>query len=457
MDIPKTGLAHMDGGEAAAMTAARPPALCRDCLWRGEAPPPPAPPGRCPSCRSPRLLRHRELWGLHMAHIDCDAFYASVEKRDRPELRDVPVIVGGGVRGVATTACYIARTYGVRSAMPMFKARKLCPDAVIVKPDFAKYAAASRLVMDRLRALTPLVQPLSLDEAWLDLSGTERLNGGPPALQLARVQAEIERAVGVTVSVGLAPNKFLAKIASDLDKPRGFAVIGAEEAQAFLGPRPVSILPGVGPAFARSLEAAGYRTVGDLAEASPKTLAQQFGAHGLRLSALAHGQDARAVDPDSERKTISAETTFDTDLRDLQALEDRLWPCCEKVASRARVDGLAGRAVVLKLKTADFHSLTRRRTLPSPTQTARTLFACARALLAAEAGRAAYRLIGVGLADLAEAELAATELFGDGGEAKARTTERAVDGLRGRFGAGSVVTGRALRRGAGKIREGTRT
>ena len=417
------------------------PALCRDCLWSGTTS-----ARRCATCGSPRLVRHAELDRLAIAHLDCDAFYASVEKRDRPELRDVPVIVGGGVRGVVTTACYIARTFGVRSAMPMFKARKLCPDAVVVRPDFAKYKAASRIIMERLRALTPLVQPLSLDEAWLDLAGTERLNGGSPAFQLARVQGEIERTTGLTVSVGLAPNKFLAKIASDLDKPRGFAVIGAEEAKAFLAPRPVSILPGVGPALAKSLEAVGFSKVGDLAAAAPKTLRERFGAHGLRLSELAHGQDARAVDPTSERKGISAETTFNEDLRALAALEDRLWPCCEKVAARARADGFAGRTVVLKLRRADFARLTRSRTLPEPTQTARTLFAVAREMLAAEAVGGAYRLIGVGLADLAEAELVPTDLFGGGGEARARTTETAVDTLRGRFGATAVVSGRALRR-----------
>ena len=417
------------------------PALCRDCLWRG-----PTGARRCPSCRSPRLVRHVELETLSIAHLDCDAFYASVEKRDRPELRELPVIVGGGVRGVVTTCCYIARTFGVRSAMPMFKARKLCPDAVIVHPDFAKYRCASRIIMDRLRALTPLVQPLSLDEAWVDLSGTERLNGGPAAWQLARVQGEIERATGLTISVGLAPNKFLAKIASDLDKPRGFAVIGAEEAQAFLALRPVSILPGVGPALVKSLEAAAFATVGDLARASEKALAQRFGANGLRLHRLAHGHDARAVNPESERKGVSAETTFDTDLRDLQALEDRLWPCCEKVAARARADGFAGRVVVLKLRTADFRRLTRSRTLPAPTQTARTLFAVARDMLAAETGAQAYRLIGVGLAELGEAEASGADLFGGDGEARARTTETAVDALRGRFGAGAVVSGRALRR-----------
>ena len=432
MHIPKSGLAEEGGIRA----------LCRDCLWQGRD----GEARRCPACRSPRVVRHAELNRLSIAHVDCDAFYASVEKRDRPELADAPVIVGGGVRGVVTTCCYIARTFGVRSAMPMFKARKLCPDAVVIRPDFAKYRCASRTIMDALRALTPLVQPLSLDEAWLDLRGTERLNGGPAAWQLARVQQEIEAAVGLTVSVGLAPNKFLAKIASDLDKPRGFAVIGAAEAQAFLAPRPVSILPGVGPALVKSLEAAGFSRVGDLAAAAPKVLAERFGAHGLRLSELARGQDGRAVEPLSERKGISAETTFNADLRDLASLEDRLWPCCEKVAARARADGFAGRTVVLKLRAADFRRLTRSRTLPAPTQTARTLFAVAREMLAAEVGGVAYRLIGVGMSDLSQVETAAADLFGGDGEARARTTESAVDALRGRFGPGAVVSGRALRR-----------
>ena len=431
MHIPKAGLAEQG------LTTT----LCRDCLRLGEGV-----ARRCPACGSPRQVSHGELARLAIAHLDCDAFYASVEKRDRPEVADAPVIVGGGVRGVVTTCCYIARTFGVRSAMPMFKARKLCPDAVVIRPDFAKYTAASRAIMAKLRALTPLVQPLSLDEAWLDLSGTERLNGGAPALQLARVQLEIEHETGLSVSVGLAANKFLAKIASDLDKPRGFAVIGRQEAQAFLSTRAVTILPGVGPALARSLQAAGFSRVGDLAAVPHKVLADRFGAHGLRLAGLARGQDARPVDPESERKAISAETTFNADLRELGALEDRLWPCCEKVAARARAGGFAGRTVVLKLRCDDFRRLTRSRTLPAPTQTARTLFACAREMLALEARGKAYRLIGVGLADIAEAELAAADLFGGDGEARARTTETAVDALRGRFGADAVVSGRALQR-----------
>ncbi len=415
-------------------------ALCRDCFWTGEAP-----ALRCPVCASPRMLAHAELDRLAIAHVDCDAFYASVEKRDRPELVDRPVVVGGGTRGVVTAACYVARTYGVRSAMPMFKALAACPEAVVIRPDFAKYKAASAAVFSLAARLTPLVQPLSLDEAWLDLSGTEALNGGPPALSLTRFQAQVEREVGLTLSVGLAPNKVLAKIASDLDKPRGFAVIGAAEAQAFLAPRPVALLPGVGPAMAHALETAGFKRIGDLAAASPKDLAVRFGAHGLRLHALAHGRDARGVDPAEDRRGVSAETTFDADLTRLSDLEDRLWPCCEKVAGRVRGAGLTGRVAVLKLKTAGFRGLTRRRTLAVPTCTARGLFAVARELLRPEADGTAYRLIGAGLTELAPAESGASDLFADG-EARALTTERAVDRLRDRFGAGAIVSGRALRR-----------
>ena len=415
-------------------------ALCRDCFWTGDDA-----PRRCPSCGSPRMLAHADLATLSMAHMDCDAFYASVEKRDRPELRDVPLIVGGGVRGVVTTCCYIARMSGVRSAMPMFKARALCPQAVILPPEFSKYRAESKRIFAKVRDLTPLVQPLSLDEAWIDLSGTERLHGAPPAMMLARLQAEIEAEIGLTFSIGLAANKFMAKIASEIDKPRGFSVIGGAESQVFLASRPVRILPGVGPVLAASLEKAGYRTVGDIAAADLRDLADRFGAHGLHLHKLAHGQDSRAVNPEQSRKTISAETTFNNDLSAITDLEDRLWPLCEKVARQLRAEGIAGRVAGLKLRTPDFRIITRRRTLPVPTQTARTLFNVARELLAAEPPGRSYRLIGAGLSDFIEAGSAEGDFFADA-EKRSLKSETAVDALRARFGKGAVVTGRSLGR-----------
>ncbi|MFN4286949.1 MAG: DNA polymerase IV [Brevundimonas sp.] len=413
--------------------------LCRDCLQPGDSA-----RSRCDACGSVRVVNHEELGTLCIAHLDCDAFYASVEKRDRPELRDQPVIVGGGVRGVVSTACYIARQHGVRSAMPMFKARKLCPDAVVIAPDFRRYKQASDQILGRLAALTPLIQTLSLDEAWADLSGTERLNGGPPALQLVRLQAEIEREVGVTVSIGLAPNRFLAKIASDLDKPRGFQVIGAAEAVGFLAPRPVSILPGVGTVMARQLHSDGYPSIGDLAAADLKTLVTAYGEWGLRLHELAHARDARRVNPERDRKGMSAETTFNEDLSDIEALRAELWPLCEKLAMRARREGVAGQVAILKLRTSDFRLLTRRVTLPEPIQTARSLFAHARALLDAEPAARRYRLIGIGLANLVDAEAVPASLF-DQGEGRALRTERAIDSLRGRFGLDAVQAGRALK------------
>lgn len=415
-------------------------ALCRDCLWMGQDPP----SRRCPACASPRLVVHEHLADLSIAHMDCDAFYASVEKRDRPELRDVPVIVGGGHRGVVTTCCYIARMSGVRSAMPMFKALKLCPKATVIFPDFAKYKTASAAIFAKVRALTPLVQPLSLDEAWIDLSGTETLNGGCPAKVLARLQNQIETEIGLTVSIGLSANKFLAKIASDLDKPRGFAVIGQQEAQAFLAPKPVSILPGVGPALAQSLEKAGHRTVGDLAQADAKDLTRRFGTYGLRLWQLAQGQDSRPVNPDQVRKSVSAETTFSTDLCRLEDLTDALWPLCEKVARQLRSAAITGRVATVKLKTADFKLVTRRKTLAVPCQTAKLLFAAGRELLAAEVRGETYRLIGIGLSDLVDLTASPTDLFA-AEEHKARATEQVIDDLRTRFGKTAVITGRSLK------------
>jgi DNA polymerase-4 len=414
-------------------------AFCRDCFWQGEQA-----VRRCLDCASPRVVAHQELGDLAIAHMDCDAFYASVEKRDRPELRDRAVIVGGGKRGVVTTCCYIARIKGVRSAMPMFKALQLCPEAVVIKPDFSKYRFESKRILGLAGELTPLIQNLSLDEAWMDLSGTARLHKAPPAITLARLQARIEAETGLTVSIGLSANKFLAKIASELDKPRGFSVIGGAEAQTFLAPRPVRILPGVGPAMVASLDKAGFRTVGDLARADLKVLAERFGSHGLRLSRLAHGQDSRPVNPSEERKGISAETTFNEDLTALGDLEDVLAELAERVARHARADGLAGRVVTLKLRTTDFRIHTRRRTIPVPTQTAKTLFSVGRELLAKEATGRPYRLIGIGLAELIEAAAVEDDFFA-GDERRALAGEKTLDALRARFGAGAVTSGRIFR------------
>jgi DNA polymerase IV len=411
--------------------------ICRDCLHAADAP-----LERCPACASRRIVTHPELAALSIAHLDCDAFYASVEKRDRPELRDVPVIVGGGKRGVVSTCCYVARQYGVHSAMPMFKALKACPEAVVIKPDFSKYVAASEAIFGAVRELTPLVQTLSLDEAWIDLSGTARLNGGPPAFQLIRLQKRIDDDTGLSVSIGLAANRFLAKVASELDKPRGFSVLGSEAA-AVLAPKPVGILPGVGPVFRKTLQSDGYATVGDLAAAEVRDLVKRYGETGLRLHDLAHGRDARAVKPEHDRKGMSAETTFHEDLTAAADLEAELWPLCEKVASRARRDGVASRIVVLKLRRTDFRIVTRRVTLAEPVQTARALFAAGRALMAPELGRP-YRLIGIGMGDVQDAVETPSALF-DSPEARVLKTETAIDRLRAKFGAGAVVAGRALK------------
>ncbi len=413
-------------------------AICRECLWTGADE-----VRRCPDCGSPRVVCDPELDQLSIAHLDCDAFYASVEKRDRPELRDKPVIVGGGVRGVVSTCCYIARQYGVHSAMPMFKALKACPQAVVIKPDFSKYVPESERIFRFVGELTPLVQTLSLDEAWIDLSGTERLNGGPPAFQLIRLQKRIEDETGLNVSIGLAPNRFLAKIASELDKPRGFSVIGTRNAQALLAPKSVRILPGVGPVFGKTLVSDGFATVGDLAAADVRDLVKRYGETGLRLHDLAHARDARSVNPEHDRRGMSAENTFNTDLSSLEDLEAELWPLCEKIASKARRDGVASRVVVLKLRRTDFKIVTRRKTLPDPVQTARALFAVGRDLLAPEIGRP-YRLIGIGLAEIQDAEDTPEGLFASP-QKRTLKTETAIDALRQKFGASAVVAGRALR------------
>jgi len=417
--------------------------LCRDCLWHGTET---VAPARCPSCRSPRLLNHAELADLAIAHIDCDAFYASIEKRDDPALRDKPVIIGGGRRGVVSAACYIARRYGVRSAMPMFKARRACPEAVVIPPDMQKYATVGRAVREILKSYTPLVEPLSLDEAFLDLAGTERLHGGPPARTLALIVRRLEDELGVPASIGLSYNKSLAKIASDLDKPRGFAVIGRAEAREFLGRQSVAIIWGAGKTLQRKLAKDGITSVAQLQTMDEADLVARYGAMGLRMANLARGIDERRVSPDAPSKSISSETTFNEDIADGSELDRILWRQCERVAERLKSGGLAGGTVMLKLKTADFQIRTRSRRLPNPTQLADVIYRNASQLLAAEVDGTPYRLLGAGVSQMASESLGDPVDLADPGASRRADAERALDRVRNKFGTDAIQKGRALQR-----------
>jgi len=415
------------------------PGFCRDCL--ADAPESRA---RCKECGSPRLIRHAELDTLSLAHVDCDAFYATIEKRDDPSLADKPLIVGGSKRGVVTTACYLARTFGVRSAMPMFVARRLCPHATVISPNMAKYADVAREVRHLMLELTPLVEPVSIDEAFMDLSGTARVHGMSPAKSLARFSRNVESAIGITVSVGLSANKFLAKIASDLDKPRGFAVLGATEAKDFLAPKPVSFIFGVGKVAQDKFAKEGIRTIADLQRRGEIELMRRYGAEGQRLHRLAHGIDDREIVPDREAKSISAETTFERDISDLRPLEQQLWLLTERVSRRLKAKQLSGSTVTLKLKSADFRIKTRARSLADPTQLAEKIFAAGRDLLAHEIDGTRYRLIGIGVTALEGAELADPAGLLDPVTTRSAAAERALDHVRERFGRSAAMKGIAF-------------
>ncbi len=421
------------------------PALCRSCFHPFESGQPPD-QKRCPACRSPRIISHPELNQLSIAHMDCDAFYASVEKRDNPDLADKPVIIGGGRRGVVSTACYIARIKGVKSAMPMFQALKLCPEAVVVKPRMDAYVAVSRQVRALMEDLTPAIEPLSLDEAFLDLTGTHRLHHAPPAVMLARLLKRMEDEIGISGSIGLSHNKFLAKIASDLDKPRGFSIIGQAETLAFLAPKSTRLIWGVGQASQTALDRAGIRTFADLRRWSMPDLTHRFGAMGERLYHLSRGEDHRRVLRNAPVKSISNETTFHDDTADPDLLDGHIWRLAEKASDRAKAKGLAGRTVTLKLKRSDHRLLTRRVTLTDPTQMADRLYRTARGLFDQVADPGPFRLIGVGLSDLTGAE--AADLSGDlldPQAAKRAGAERASDAIRAKFGPDAIVKGRSLR------------
>jgi DNA polymerase IV len=416
--------------------------FCRDCLT-----PVSGTGRRCRACGSPRLMVHPELDRLTIAHIDCDAFYASVEKRDNPELADKPVIIGGGKRGVVSTACYVARIHGVRSAMPMFKALEACPDAIVIKPDMEKYVRVGREVRKMMQDLTPLVQPLSIDEAFLDLAGTERLHHDPPARTLAKFAKRVEQEIGITVSVGLSYCKFLAKVASDMNKPRGFSVIGEAEAYGFLKERPVTLIWGVGKAFAASLAADGITMIGQLQEMDEATLMRRYGVMGKRLFNLSRGQDERKVHLNDEAKTVSAETTFFEDYSKPEDLVPILRALSEQVSRRLKKAAISGHTVVLKLKTQDFKIRTRNRKLDATTQLADRIFREGLALLERELDGTKFRLLGIGVCDLADGAMADPPDLIDRDAGRRAKAEAAMDTLRDKFGNKTIETGYTFGKG----------
>jgi DNA polymerase-4 len=414
--------------------------LCRDCFTTSETPQEDA---RCPHCHSRRLISHDELFQLSIAHLDCDAFYASVEKRDNPSLRDKPVVIGGGTRGVVSAACYVARIYGIHSAMPMFKALEACPHAVVIRPNMEKYRIEGRKIREMMRDVTPLVEPLSIDEAFLDLTGTQSLHHQAPAVTLAKLAKRVEEELNLTISIGLSYNKFLAKVASDLDKPRGYAVIGRAEAEAFLADKPVTLIWGVGKALEKKLHNTGVYRIGDLKRFDERDLVSRFGVMGRRLYAFARGQDHRKVDPNAPTKSISGETTFNEDIAALDRLKEELWPLCETVSRRLKAANLAGQTVTLKLKTRDFKTLTRARKVSDPTQLAEVIYQAGAELLKAEADGRYFRLIGVGASDLTDGALADPPNLLEPKRVKEAKVEAAMDDLRKRLGDGVIRKGRS--------------
>jgi DNA polymerase-4 len=378
--------------------------------------------------------------GCHILHVDMDAFYASVEIRDQPELAGLPVIVGGGSRGVVLSASYPARAYGVRSAMPVTRARRLCPQAVFVPPRHGVYAAASREIMAVFRTVTPEVEPLSLDEAFLDVAGAVR-RLGPPAQIAAQIRAGIAEQQGLTCSVGIATCKFVAKLASALCKPDGFCLVPADQVLEFLHPLPVAALWGVGEQTGQLLARLGLRTVGDIAHTPVATLQRELGtAVGAHLANLAWGRDERPVIPTMPDKSVGAEETFATDVDDPEVIRRELLRLSGRTAQALRASHSLARTVVIKLRLANFKTITRSRTLPEPTDVARKIYSTACALYAASGldARARLRLVGVRASGLIPVNRAATQLAFGERPAAWRDAEQAVDKIAGRFGQDSV-------------------
>ena len=379
--------------------------------------------------------------GCTVLHVDMDAFYASVELRSRPELIGTPVIVGGlGSRSVVLSATYEARAFGVHSAMPMMRARRLCPQATVISPSHRVYDEASRGVMEVFRSITPLVEPLSLDEAFLDVAGAQRRLGSPRLIgELIRARVEDEQ--GITCSVGVAPTKFVAKLASARAKPNGLIVVPRDDVIAFLHPLPVGVLWGVGDKTEEALTRLGLRTIGDIAHTPVATLQRALGpAAGAHLSALAWGRDERSVVPHEPDKSIGAEETFARDVDDPAVVRRELLRLSERTAARLRSAGLVGRTISIKVRFADFTTITRAKTIHEATDVARIVYETAGALYdALGLQRARIRLVGVRVEGLTPADSTPRQLALAGGREEWRAAERAADRAAARFGAGAVV------------------
>jgi DNA polymerase-4 len=390
--------------------------------------------------RVPAVDANGDDTGCHILHVDMDAFYASVELRSRPDLVGKPVIVGGlGGRAVVLSATYEARAFGVHSAMPMSRARRLCPQATVIPPDHHAYAETSHGVMAIFRSITPLVEPLSLDEAFLDVAGAMRRLGTPRRIaELIRARVADEQ--GITCSVGVAPSKFLAKLASARAKPDGLVVVPRDQVVAFLHPLPVGVLWGVGDKTEEALTRLGLRTIGELAHTPEATLQRALGnALGSHLAALAWGRDERRVVPHEPDKSIGAEETFARDVDDPKVVRRELLRLSERTAARLRATGQVGRTVSIKVRFADFTTLTRARTLGEATDVARVVYDTATTLYdALGLQRARIRLVGVRVEGLSPADRTPRQLAIDGGGDDWRAAEQAVDRAAARFGAGAV-------------------
>jgi DNA polymerase IV len=382
-------------------------------------------------------------------HVDMDAFYASVEVHDHPELRGLPVIVGGTPegRGVVAAASYEARKFGVHSAMPAGQALKLCPLAIVIRPRMARYAEVSGQIQEILLRYTPLMEPLSLDEAFLDVSGSTALFGSPREIA-RRIKADIRSEVGLVASVGVAPNKFLAKIASDLEKPDALVVVTEDGIQEFLDPLPIGRLWGVGKVTGAEFQRRGVRTIGDLRRLTSDELHRQFGQEGSSFWELAHGRDDRKVVPDREAKAISHETTFSIDITDMELLRGRLLELTEMVGQRLRRHGLSGRTVQLKLRYSDFATITRSVTLPRPTNITHDIWEGAAYLLSGKLPkrRLQVRLIGVGVQQLTRDNQRQPTLFDLEADEKQSGIDQVADQIRSKFGSGLLRRGTNLDR-----------